>query len=450
MPDDSIRHKQDVARTMLSACGGRSKNDAELAKMIAATKKEKEKRAVVAWRTGLQSKIEETAEGKGSVWVHGRCGKLIPQALYKVDASTIALETQLQQIIAFHEGKGPLIKQQALIALEADASDTKILGANEYQAGQSLAPGTHWKVVRKFLPEDNTKHLQINLMNDDLRPLLESWLRSMYEMHKYISEDLPRGPVIRWAASEYCLQRDILMPEMCKCISLAKFLTSEMTFFSDAVNNPEAALMRSTGMAVKMLLGDIKSNHRGSVTANHRGSVTDHKHENDENPSNILQQSVYRRRSSVANPAAITKVSMKFGERDACPESEASRLHSWQSVSVQKTETQEPRMAAWESDAALSTSKHMYLSAAFVPGGTSNVTLAQANGTTDQRSLGSGSPQSSPQSRDHDAFELVAQLNMEPALFSVAGSPEACVRPATASFSTLPEAGIDGVFEMVP
>jgi len=78
--DDAIRHQRDVAKTMLLAHGGLSKYDPQLAEMIERLNLEKKDRAKSTRRLKIEDQLLDTPEGRASIWVKGRCGKLIPMA----------------------------------------------------------------------------------------------------------------------------------------------------------------------------------------------------------------------------------------------------------------------------------------------------------------------------------------------------------------------------------
>ena len=256
--DDSIRHNRDVAKTMLVAHGGLSKYDPQLAERSERLNLEKKDRAKSTRRLRIEDQLLNTPEGRASIWVKGRCGKLIPMALAKATEASLRMRSNLVKNVS-------VIKK---IAPEEVHQDVE-------KGGTTSNASTYWRVLQNEVMPKRTlsagrngdHECDILKSNDQLSVEVQEWLERMYTLYAYISEDLPRSRVVTWSAIEYSRQKSKLLPEICVNISLAKFLLREMTLFKETVHHPEATLLRSTAMAVKLIrqkANSFKTRLRGS------------------------------------------------------------------------------------------------------------------------------------------------------------------------------------------
>lgn len=244
--DDAIEHQNQIAKAMLLERGALSRHDGELQAMLKKVESERAQHDKDARLLRLKDDLPETPEGRGAVWVKGRCGKLIPLAMRQVDQLEMVLQAFLTQVTE---------------AFEVRPEDGKDIAKRRWQAFS--APITSDKY------EEQRRQRVVLLVHENL-PKLDAWLEAQHEMHKYILEDLPKNAAIQWAASKYCHQREELLPEICKLISLGKFLRHELVLFEDIVANPEATLLRTAGQAAKMF--QRKNASRGHGQASIAGS----------------------------------------------------------------------------------------------------------------------------------------------------------------------------------
>ena len=241
--DDAIRHKCDVAKTMILAHGGLSKHDPEVRTRLKQIILEKKDRDNAIRRSDIEEHARMSPEGKACVWVKGRCGKLIPMAMTKVGEHSRILLDDLMRTVS-------VIKR-----IDVDQAEG-MLGNVGHGRSKKF-----WGIIQDKMRKNSTtltnrdeEHEQEILQASlDLRATLLEWLERMYSLHTYISEDLPRVKIVKWAAHQYCIQRDTIMQQICTNISLAKFLIREMELFKDTVEQPEATLLRSTALAVKLI-----------------------------------------------------------------------------------------------------------------------------------------------------------------------------------------------------
>ena len=278
MTDDAIRQKSDVAKAMLLGRGAHSGHDSDFS-THAQNQTDKVEPAKSTPEIKLNSEVGDTLEGKGAVWVKGRCGKVIPLAIRKVDRHEQGLVAFLTQVTKALERKA---LAEAAAKQEEEEEEEEEDKRNQKAVGQmssnvrnrsyrKLSTTVHDRYQRdnkgKWLGRADALEGAQRIVNifHEQSSKLNDWLDCMFELHRYIAEDLPPARAIQWAASEYCLYRDKLMPEICKNISLGKFLKNEIQLLQDVVLNPEATLLRTTGQAAKILAGTAeRKKARGS------------------------------------------------------------------------------------------------------------------------------------------------------------------------------------------